>query len=74
VPEAQIVCCSVEGTVELVRFPRRPQLRVRFFRPTRGGLAANESPADFAARLLDEIRAAAPPVAYGRRPGRSAPA
>ena len=68
VPEAQIVCCSVEGTVDLVRFPRRPQLRVHFFRPSRGGLAANESPADFTARLLDEIRAGAPPVAYGRRP------
>jgi 1-acyl-sn-glycerol-3-phosphate acyltransferase len=74
VPEAQIVCCSVEGTVELVRFPRRARLRVRFFRPTRGGLAANESPGDFTARLLDEIRAAAPPVAYGRRPARTAPA
>jgi 1-acyl-sn-glycerol-3-phosphate acyltransferase len=74
VPEAQIVCCAVEGTVDLVRFPRRARLRVRFFPPTRGGLAANESPADFTARLLDEIRAAAPPVAYGRRPGRTAPA
>ena len=74
VPEAQIVCCSVEGTVELVRFPRRPRLRVRFFRPAGGGLAANESPGDFTARLLDEIRAAAPPVAYGRRAGRTAPA
>src|SRR3977135_2339477 len=38
VPEAQIVCCAVEGPVDLVRFPKRPRLRVRFFRPANGGL------------------------------------
>ena len=42
-----------------VRFPRPPVLRVRFFRPTRGGLAASESPSDFTAWPLDEIRPAA---------------
>jgi 1-acyl-sn-glycerol-3-phosphate acyltransferase len=68
VPEAQIVCCAVEGPVDLVRFPKRPRLRVRFFRPADGGLAAGESAGELTARLLAEIRAAAPVAAYGRRP------
>src|ERR1700733_13557389 len=55
VPEAQIVCCSVVGAVALVRFPKRARVRVRFFAPAGGGLAANESPGDFTARLLAEI-------------------
>jgi 1-acyl-sn-glycerol-3-phosphate acyltransferase len=70
VPEASIVCCAVEGTVDLVRFPMRPRLRVRFFAPTPGGLAAGESPAELTARLLAEIRAVAPVTRHGRHPGR----
>jgi 1-acyl-sn-glycerol-3-phosphate acyltransferase len=70
VPEAQIVCCTVQGAVDLVRFPARPRLRVRFFTPAAGGLGADESPGDLTSRLLAEIRAAAPTVAYGRRPDR----
>jgi len=67
VPEAQIVCCTVGGTTDVIRFPTRPRLRVRFFRPSAGGLAHGESSADFAARLLAEIRASAPVAAHGRR-------
>ncbi|HEY8763446.1 MAG TPA: lysophospholipid acyltransferase family protein [Solirubrobacteraceae bacterium] len=67
VPEAQIVCCAVEGTVDVVRFPKRPELRVRFFAPAGGGLQDGESPAEFTERLLAEIRAAAPIVACGRK-------
>jgi 1-acyl-sn-glycerol-3-phosphate acyltransferase len=67
VPEAQIVCCAVEGTVDVVRFPKRPELRVRFFPPAGGGLREGESPAEFTERLLAEIRAAAPLVACGRK-------
>ena len=70
VPEAQIVCCAVEGTVDLVRFPTRPRLRVRFFRPTQGPLASGESAGELTARLLAEIRSAAPLAAHGRRVGR----
>jgi 1-acyl-sn-glycerol-3-phosphate acyltransferase len=70
VPEAQIVCCTVEGTVDLVRFPVRPPLRVRFFGPSPGGLAAGETATALTSRLLSEIRAAAPPVPYGRRAAR----
>ncbi len=67
VPDAQIVCCTVEGTVDVVRFPKRPALRVRFFPPTGGGLKEGESPGEFTERLLSEIRAAAPIVPFGRR-------
>jgi 1-acyl-sn-glycerol-3-phosphate acyltransferase len=67
VPEAQIVCCTVEGTVDVVRFPKRPALRVRFFAPSQGALRDGESPSEFTERLLAEIRAAAPVVPYGRR-------
>lgn len=68
VPEAEIVLCSVIGTTDLMRFPKRPQLRVRFFRPAGGGLQPGEEPSAFGARLLAEIRAEAPRAAYGRRP------
>jgi 1-acyl-sn-glycerol-3-phosphate acyltransferase len=65
VPEAAIVCCTVEGTVDIPRFPRRPRVRVRFFRPATSdnGVARRELPAP----LLAEIRAAAPIEPAGRR-------
>jgi 1-acyl-sn-glycerol-3-phosphate acyltransferase len=69
VPEAQVVCCTVEGTVDLVRFPTRPRLRVRFFLPARGGLGAGESAGELTARLLAEIRSIAPVTEHGRRSG-----
>jgi 1-acyl-sn-glycerol-3-phosphate acyltransferase len=67
VPEAEIVCCAVEETVDLVRFPTRPRLRVRFFRPSGGGVGPGETATDLTTRLLAEIRAIAPPLPYGRR-------
>jgi 1-acyl-sn-glycerol-3-phosphate acyltransferase len=70
VPEAEIVLCTVVGTTDVVRFPTRPQLRVRFFRPAGGGLQPGEELADFTQRLLDEIRAEAPRTGHGRRPHR----
>lgn len=66
VPEAQIVCCTVEGTLDLVAFPRRPAVRVRFFRPAGGGLRPGEGASDFGARLLSEIREHAPVRALER--------
>jgi 1-acyl-sn-glycerol-3-phosphate acyltransferase len=67
VPEAEIVCCMVRGTVDVIRFPKRPQISVRFFRAAGGGRAPQESAAEFGARLLEEIRRAAPIETYGRR-------
>ena len=67
VPEAAIVCCTVVGSTDVVRFPTRPALRVRFFTPAGGGLQAGEDLGAFGSRLLAEIRAEAPVAALGRR-------
>jgi len=69
VPEAVIVCCSIVGTTDIPRFPKRPRVRIRFFRPTGGGLQSGESTGELGARLLAEIRTEAPIDAAGRRPG-----
>lgn len=67
VPNAQVVCATVEGTTDVVRFPCRPRIHVRFFVPEGGSLQENEKAIDFSARLLNEIRSYAPAVPCGRR-------
>ena len=67
VPETKLVCVAIEGTTEFARFPRRPQVRTRFFEPSGGQVQPGEQPAELAARLLAEIRQLVPPVATGRR-------
>jgi 1-acyl-sn-glycerol-3-phosphate acyltransferase len=66
-PEARIVLCTVAGTTDFVRFPRRPRVSVSFFAPASGQPQPEEEPPALAARLLDELRAEVPPVAAGRR-------
>jgi 1-acyl-sn-glycerol-3-phosphate acyltransferase len=66
-PEARIVLCTVAGTTDFVRFPRRPRVSVSFFAPASGGPHPEEEPPALAARLLEELRAEVPPVAAGRR-------
>jgi 1-acyl-sn-glycerol-3-phosphate acyltransferase len=66
VPETKIVCVSVAGTTVYAKFPKRPRVRVRFFAPAGGDYRVGEDHGEFAARLLDEIRAGTPPVAAGR--------
>ena len=68
VPEAQVICCSIVGTTDIPRFPTRPRVRIRFFRPAGGGLQPGEGAGDLTARLLAEIRAEAPITPAGRRP------
>jgi 1-acyl-sn-glycerol-3-phosphate acyltransferase len=68
VPEAELLACTITGTVDIPRFPTRPHIRVHFFRPAGGGLRDGESPADLPVRVLAEIRGRAPIVAAGRRP------
>jgi 1-acyl-sn-glycerol-3-phosphate acyltransferase len=71
VPEAEIVSCTVQGTVDIPKFPAdRPQVRVDFFRPAGGGLQPGETAADFSARLLAEIRERAPIRIAGRKRAR----
>lgn len=64
VPEATIVCCTVEGTTTVGQFPKRPKIRVRFFPPAGGGLNPGESAAEMTVRLLAEIRGYAPIPPY----------
>ena len=71
VPETKIACVSVSGTVEFAKFPRRPRVTVRFFEPAGGGYRLGEDHGEFAARLLEEIRAGTPPVAAGRNARRA---
>ena len=68
VPEARLVCATVEGTPDYARFPKRPAVRVRFFEPESGQTRPDEGPAELSERLLAEIRALAPPVDAGRDP------
>jgi len=68
VPEARLVCAAVEGTPALARFPQRPRIRVRFFEPASGQTDPSETAAGISQRLLDELRAIAPPVDAGRNP------
>ena len=67
VPEAQVVSVAITGTTDIPRFPKRPRVTVRFFRPEHGGLQPGESHADLGARLLAEIRTTAPISPCGRR-------
>jgi 1-acyl-sn-glycerol-3-phosphate acyltransferase len=71
VPEAHVVLCTVEGTVDIPKFPTdRPHVRVTFFRPAGGGLQPGESPGEFAERLIAEIRSRAPIRIAGRKRAR----
>jgi 1-acyl-sn-glycerol-3-phosphate acyltransferase len=67
VPEATIVCVAVTGTVDFARFPKRPQVRVEFFRPADGQPAPGEDAMAISARLIAEIRQRAPIVTGGRK-------
>jgi 1-acyl-sn-glycerol-3-phosphate acyltransferase len=66
VPEAQVVCCTVTGTTDVARFPKRPRVSVRFFTPAGGGLVEGESASELSARLVAEIRGMAPIVSAKR--------
>jgi len=67
VPETEVILVAITGTTDFARFPTRPRAAVRFSRPAAGGYALGEDHGEFAARLLGEIRAAAPIAAAGRR-------
>jgi 1-acyl-sn-glycerol-3-phosphate acyltransferase len=68
-PGVRVTLCAVEGTTDYVRFPKRPRISVSFFAPAAGQPRPDEDPAELAARLLEEIRALAPPVPAGRTYG-----
>jgi 1-acyl-sn-glycerol-3-phosphate acyltransferase len=68
VPDAGIVLCTIEGSTDYVRFPKRPRVTVRFFPPAGGPPRPGEDPPAFAARLLQELRDRAPVTPAGRSP------
>ena len=60
VPEAAVMSCTVQGTLDIARLGRRPTIKVEFFAPAGGGLQPGEDLGAFSARLLAEIRERAP--------------
>jgi 1-acyl-sn-glycerol-3-phosphate acyltransferase len=66
-PGVRVVLCCVEGTTEYARFPRRPRVRVSFLVPEDGDPRPDETPAEVATRLLNQIRTRVPPTPAGRR-------
>ncbi len=67
VPEATVVCVRTNGSVDVVRLPKRPRISVEFYRPTGGQLQPGETAAEFSERLLAELREGAPREIPGRR-------
>ncbi len=68
VPETRLVCVAVHGSPDFARFPKRPDVDVRFFEPESGQVQPGETASEIAVRLMAEIRAIAPPVDAGRDP------
>lgn len=67
VPDARIVGVAVTGSVDIVRFPRRPRLTVEFFEPADGQAHDGESAMALTRRVMAEIRERAPFAVAGRR-------
>ena len=67
VPDARIVSAAVTGTVDIIRAPKRPQIRVEFFAPSGGQARPGESASELMVRVMAEIRERAPIAIPGRR-------
>jgi 1-acyl-sn-glycerol-3-phosphate acyltransferase len=67
VPGIQVACVRVSGTVDIVRFPQRPRIRVEFFLPEGGPPKPGETASAFTLRVMEEIRSEAPHTIPGRR-------
>jgi 1-acyl-sn-glycerol-3-phosphate acyltransferase len=66
VPNTRVLGVRVTGAVDIVRFPRRPHVRVEFFEPSAGQPKPQESPVVLTRRVMTEVRAGAPPALPGR--------
>ncbi len=66
-PQATVVCVAATGVVDIARFPRRPRITVKFFRPAGGQAQPDESAVKLTKRVMTEIREAAPFTAAGRK-------
>jgi 1-acyl-sn-glycerol-3-phosphate acyltransferase len=65
VPGTTVLGVSVTGAVDIVRFPRRPRIRVEFFDPGEGD--AGESAIGLTRRVMTEVRRRAPAAIPGRK-------
>lgn len=72
VPEARVLGVRVTGSVDIVRFPHRPRIRVEFFEPADGQPRPGESPVALTRRVMAEVRAGAAPAIPGRGKKRAA--
>jgi 1-acyl-sn-glycerol-3-phosphate acyltransferase len=66
-PDARVVCVSVSGAVDVVRFPKRPRIRVEFFAPAGGPPRPGETAVGLTKRTMAEVRARAPFAVPGRQ-------
>lgn len=71
VPETHVVGVTVTGAVDIVRFPKRPRIRVEFFEPADGQPHPGETSIGLTRRVMKQVRAMAPQVIPGR-PSRAA--
>jgi 1-acyl-sn-glycerol-3-phosphate acyltransferase len=65
VPGTRVLGVSVTGAVDVVRFPKRPRIRVDFFDPGEG--PNGESAIGLTKRVMVEVRRRAPAATPGRR-------
>jgi 1-acyl-sn-glycerol-3-phosphate acyltransferase len=66
VPGTRVLGVRITGAVDIVRFPRRPSIRVEFFEPATGQPNRGESAIAVTRRVMTEVRAQAPPALPGR--------
>jgi 1-acyl-sn-glycerol-3-phosphate acyltransferase len=66
VPGTHVLGVRVTGAVDIVRFPRRPAIRVTFFEPASGQPRPDDSPITLTRRVMTEVRAQAPAAIPGR--------
>ncbi|SOD70475.1 1-acyl-sn-glycerol-3-phosphate acyltransferase [Jatrophihabitans sp. GAS493] len=67
VPDVYVVCCRVVGSVDLVRFPKRPRVKIEYFEPSGGQPQPGESAISLMRRTVAEIRVGTPYAIPGRK-------
>jgi 1-acyl-sn-glycerol-3-phosphate acyltransferase len=72
VPDTRVLGVRVTGSVDIVRFPYRPRVRVEFFEPAGGQPHEGESAIALTRRVMTEVRTGAPPAVPGRGKKRAA--
>jgi 1-acyl-sn-glycerol-3-phosphate acyltransferase len=68
VPTCRVVGLRITGAVDIVRFPKRPRIRVDFFEPAQGQPQEGESATALTKRVMTEVRSTAPFALAGRKP------